>query len=110
MIDPDNPYATSSGTIIDPPVTAEARQRRDQRFGLIVAVVVVVISALVLDFGEMLRRAMIAVLIWVGIVAVMQYRARPTSRWDRIVTRWGPLLVLVGIKLAEWGVSAFKGT
>jgi hypothetical protein len=77
---------------------------------LVQAAIVVVLCALMLDFGETLRVSLIALLLFWGWIFVAMYRRpeKPT-RTDLLVIRWGTIPLVICFRIAVGLVWSWRG-
>src|SRR5262245_47230895 len=71
------------------------------RSALIQAAIVVVLCALMLDFGDTLRVSLIALLVFWGWIFVAMYRrAEKPTALDLVVIRWGTIPLVICLRMA----------
>jgi hypothetical protein len=77
---------------------------------LIQAAIVVVLCALMLDFGETLRVSLIGLLLFWGWIFVAMYRRpeKPTDT-DLVVIRWGTIPFVICFRMAVGLVWSWRG-
>jgi positive regulator of sigma E activity len=80
------------------------------RAAFIQAAIVVVLGALMLDFGETLRVSLIVLPLFWGWIFVAMYRRpeKPTPT-DLIVIRWGTIPLVIGVRIVVGLVWSWRG-
>ena len=93
----ENPYAAPQGPLI----TEKRHQGGTLTYFFAQAAIVLGVSALMLDFGRMLRVTSIAVLIHAGLILVIAVRrGSALTQADTFVVKWGLIFILIATLLA----------
>ena len=98
----ENPYAAPQG-----PLIGEKRRRVSTlTYFFVQAAIVLVVSALMLDLGRMLRVTSIAVLIQASLILLIAMRrGSALTQGDAFVVKWGLIFILLATLLVAWALG-----